>query len=714
MELRNRLVMAPMGVEIVAGDGHANEALIAYYAERARGGVGLVITEVCAMAYPRGANSVHQLGLSSDDFIPALRRLTERVHGHGARIAVQLVHHGKVSRLDMLEGRPVPVPSIPEWHGSLDMIDDLSAEELTLMAKASGGGAPGYFEMDADDIAAVVEEFAAAAERARRAGFDGVEIHAAHGYLISAFLSPQWNRRSDEYGGSQQNRARLLCEVLRECKARAGADFPIWCRLDALEYRTPEGIRFAQTEQTAALAEAAGADAIHLSAYGDATSGPAFTEGTLPYREAPHAALTARLKKAVSVPVIAVGRISPAVGEEMISNGKADLVAMGRQLLADPELAAKLADGRPDDIRPCINCYVCVARPFFDEQVRCAVNPVLANESSLADTERTRAAQPKRVTVVGGGPAGMEAARVATLRGHDVVLYEAADQLGGSLRFAALVYEPNRRLLVWLTDQLERLGVDVRLGRPVAAAEIAADGADAVIVATGAGRSRPDIAGIDQPHVLDGDDLRDLLIGGRGSAGSPGPAESGGSRQGAACSRQGAAGFSLFGRLAVRAAKALRLAADPDRLARLTHLYMPLGKQVVVIGGGLVGIELAEFLVDRGRSVAVLAEGDKAALEMAHPRRWRVLADLREHGTQIVTSAADIRIGSDEVRCSVGGTERAFPADHVVIATGLHADSGFADELRAAGLDPVEIGDCTGVGYIEGAIHDGFSAAAAL
>jgi len=218
-----------------------------------------------------------------------------------------------------------------------------------------------------------------------------------------------------------------------------------------------------------------------------------------------------------------------------------------------------------------------------------------------------------------------------------------------------------------------------------------------VLVATGAARRRPDIEGIEQPHVLDGDDLRDLLIGGRGQS-SPGAIRS----------------FSLFGRLAVRAAKALRLTADPERLARLTHLYMPLGKRVVVVGGGLVGIELAEFLVHRGRIVVVITEGDKAALEMAHPRRWRVLADLREHGTQIVSGASDVRILRNEVLCSVEGEERSFPADHVVIATGLASDSRFADELRAAGIDPIEIGDCSGVGYIEGAIRDGFHAAATL
>ncbi|MDH5236514.1 MAG: effector protein, partial [Acidimicrobiia bacterium] len=187
LEVRNRIVMAPMGVEIVDADGHAREPLIAYYEERARGGVGLIITEVCAMAYPRGANSAHQLGLSSDAFIADLAALTDRVHTHGAAIAAQLVHHGKISRLDTKEGRPVLVPSVPSWPGSMDMINDLSAEELGLMGAAVGNTAPQYQVASADDLARTVDEFAEATRRARDAGFDGVEIHAAHGYLLSGF-----------------------------------------------------------------------------------------------------------------------------------------------------------------------------------------------------------------------------------------------------------------------------------------------------------------------------------------------------------------------------------------------------------------------------------------------------------------------------------------------------------------------------------------------
>lgn len=693
MELRNRMVMAPMGVEIVGGDGFANEAITAYYEERARGGVGLVITEVCAMSYPRGANSVHQLGLSDDRYIPALQNLTNQVHSHGAKIAVQLVHHGKISRVDIKEGREVLVPSVPRWHGSLDMVNDLTPEELGLMAAANGGAKPNYRVMTAADVAAVTGDFAAAARRAREAGFDGVEIHGAHGYLISGFLSKQWNHRTDEYGGDVHNRSRLLCEVIAAAKAATDDDFAVWCRLDALEYRTPEGIVFEDTEVTARLAQQAGADAIHLSAYGDQTSGPAFTEGTLPHREATHAALSGRLKSKLDVPVIAVGRIRPETGDEMIAHGKADLIAMGRQMLADPETALKVVEHRPADIRPCINCYTCVAQPFFDRRVRCAVNPVLAHEVELRHVERAKAAAPRSVVIVGGGPAGMEAARVAALRGHKVTIFEACAQLGGALRFGALVYEPNLRLLEWLTRQMEELGVDVRLNTPASVEAVEALRPDALIVATGASRERPDIPGIDLNHVLDGDDLRAMLT-------DP--------------SADTSHKLSLTGRIAVAAGRRLGVTDDPGRLAALTHHYMPIGKQVTILGGGLVGIELAEFLVDRGRMVTVLEAGATLAAEMAHPRRWRVLTDLREHGAELVSNAEVLEVTPTQVRYRHEEHEQSVEADCVVVASGLIGDESVALQLRAGGLDPVTIGDCTGVGYLEGAMADGFQAGYAV
>ncbi|MBK7951359.1 MAG: FAD-dependent oxidoreductase [Deltaproteobacteria bacterium] len=701
LQLRNRIAMAAMGVEIAGEDGRAGEPIIAYYEERARGGVGLVITEVCAVAYPRGATAHRQLAISSDDYLPGLFELTDRVHRHGAKIALQLVHHGKVSRVDVQDGRPVLMPSLPRFKGANDMANDLSREEIGLLMKAAGTGTrkPEIKVADEQDIAWVIDAFASAALRARRAGFDAVELHAAHGYLLSEFLSPAWNFREDAYGGSRENRARLLCEVIRAAKARAGRDFPIWARIDCREFRTPGGITVEDAERTAELAAEAGADAIHVSAYSDSTSAAGFTEAPLVHAEAGYVEETARIKARIKVPVIAVGRIEPELGERLIREGKADVIAMARKLLADPALARKIEEGRPEDIRPCIYCYTCVAQPFFDRPVRCAVNPMTGREDRLGSSEREQAARPRRLLVVGGGPSGLEAARVARLRGHDVVLCEKSSQLGGTLRFASLVYEPNERLLDWLEGQVRKLGVEIRLETEVTPELIRALAPDEVLVAAGAAREKPSILGVEREHVFDGDDLRALLTGqGDGSA---------------------AKKLSLVGRLAVRAGRATGITGKPSLLREASKAWMPLGKEVVVIGGGLVGLELAEFLAERGRRVVVLEAGPKLGLELAHPRRWRVLHELRELGVELVTNAVVREIGEREVAYEIRsspseGRLASAHADNVILAVGLGANPAIAARLKEAGVPIREIGDVTGVGYLEGAIRDGFEAALAL
>jgi 2,4-dienoyl-CoA reductase-like NADH-dependent reductase (Old Yellow Enzyme family)/siroheme synthase (precorrin-2 oxidase/ferrochelatase) len=693
MELRNRIAMAPMGVEIVEGDGQVREPVVRYYEERARGGAGLLITENTSACYPRGANSAHEIGVSNDEFIPGLRLLTDRVHEHGAKIAIQLAHHGKVSRLDTLHGRELLMPSPPRkqaFGGPLD----LTVEEMTAMAKAAGGGKPQIREATHEDLVQLVEDFGDAAARAQTAGFDAVEIHGAHGYIFSEFLSGGWNFRSDEYGGPVENRARLLCDTIRKCKQRTGGNFPVWARIDAVEFRTQNGIEFADAQRTAELLEAAGADAIHVSAYSN-PMGAGFTEGPLVHREAGYVDFAAGIKARVSVPVIAVGRIEPELGDQLIREGKADLVSMGRKLLADPALARKLHEGRPEDIRPCVYCYTCVAQPFFDRRVRCAVNPVTANEQELAELERTPASDPKHVLIVGGGPAGMEAARVAAARGHRVTLVEKASQLGGTLRFAALMYEPNERLLRWLETQVRKAQVDVQLSCSADAALVRKLAPDVVLVAAGAQRERPEIAGVDSDHVFDGDDLRALLTG-------EGAEEASGK-------------LSLAGRLAVKAGRLTGVSSDPAKLREASRAYMPVGKRVAVVGGGLVGVELAEFLAERGRRVTVLEEGPVLATEMAHPRRWRVLHELREAKVDLIENARVSSIESDRVEFDVGSGDdaesRSVPADTVILASGLIANPRVGMMLAEAGVPVVEIGDVTGVGYIEGAIYDGYRAA---
>lgn len=703
MKLRNRMAMSAMGVEIAEEDGHAREPIIAYYEERARGGVGLIVTEVCAIAYPHGATALRQLAISSDDYLPGLRELTDRVHRHGAKIALQVVHHGKVSRVDMRAGRPLLVPSEPRFKGAMDLVNDLSAEEIGLLMKAVAGPPPRFKAADPSDIEWVIESFADAAGRARRAGFDAIEIHAAHGYLLSEFLSPAWNFREDEYGGSRENRARLLCEVLRAMKARTSNQIPIWPRIDWREFRTPGGITLEDAQETAKFAVEAGADAIHVSAYADSTSGVAFTEAPLVHKEAGYVEAATAIKAQIDVPVIAVGRIEPALGDRLIRDGKIDIVAMARKLLADPRLPEKIVAGRTEDIRPCIYCYTCVAQPYFDRPVRCTVNPMTGHEATLAATERERTDRPRRILIIGGGPAGLEAARVATLRGHEVIVCEKSAQLGGTLRFAALVYEPNQRLLDWLERQVRELGVDVRLQTELSASLIREISPDEILVATGGRRSKPDIPGVDQDHVFDGDDLRALLSG-----------------QGDAQATDNATKkLSLVSRIAVRVGRASGMTASPSQLRQASKLFMPIGAEVVLIGGGLVGLELAEFLVERRRKVTILEEGPKFGLEMAHPRRWRILHDLRQHGVELIANAKVRSIGTKEVAYEIESekdgvaetNEHHVAAESVVIATGVHADPDQVEAFRIAGVPIRQIGDVSGAGYLEGAIHDGFRAA---
>ncbi len=545
LELRNRIAMAPMGVEIVEADGKVREPTLRYYAERARGGAGLLISENTSACYPRGANSAHEIGVSDDSFLPGLTSLTEAVHVHGGKIAIQLAHHGKVARLDTQQGRELLMPSTPRAHTGPRGPLDLTQEEMRLMAQAAGGGPPTIHEATEQDLVQLVDGFADAALRAKRAGFDAVEIHGAHGYIFSEFHSPAWNFREDAYGGSVENRSRLLCDVVRACREKLGADFPLWCRIDAIEFDTPDGITPEDACRTAQLLEEAGVDAIHVSAYANPL-GAGFTDAPIVHRESGFVDFAAKIKQRISLPVIVAGRIEPADAVRWIREVKADVISMGRKLLADPELPLKLAEDRLEDIRPCIYCYICVAQPFFDRTVRCAVNPLAAKELEYAELLRSKTDAKKRVLVVGAGPAGLEAASVAAMRGHEVVLCEKSTSLGGTLRFAALAYEPNERLLRYLETRVRKLPIEVRFACDVTPGFVREMAPDIVLAAVGARRQKSKIPGTDRDHVFDGDSLRELLTG-DGSSGAE-------------------AQLSLTGRLAVRAGRLTGVTSDPSRL----------------------------------------------------------------------------------------------------------------------------------------------------
>ena len=687
IETRNRIVLPAMD-QNSCDDGAITDLNIAHYEARARGGVGLLILETSAVAWPIGATSLHQPALSEDRFIPGLTRLAEAVHRHGSKMVVQVCHHGKTAGVDAMQDREQLVPTVPLPEDEND-ISAVSMDELMKMAGLTGGKRAKQRAATVDDLAWVVDQFADAAARVQKAGLDGVEIHAAHGYLISTFLSPHYNHRDDEYGGSVENRARLLVDVISAIRRRCGDGFGIIVRLDGREY-VDDGISPELCAQYAVLAENAGADAIHVSASGPNAMGVGFTNGPLPWQPEQYIGFTAVVKQEVSVPVIAVGRILPDAAEKHLKNGDCDFVSMGRQLLADPDLPAKLLSGTPERVRTCINCFVCVAQNFWDGAPICAINAELGHYD---EGPLSRASTRRHVVVVGGGPAGMEAARVAAIRGHSVTLLEKSPHLGGTARFSSLTTPMNAELVRYLSTEISRLDVDIRTSTPVTASLLRELNADVVVVATGARRERPDVPGAQLPHVFSGDDLRALLTGDDPSA---------------------AARLPIHRRLMVSIGRSMGFMSSMDRVRSMSKRWMPIGKHVVVVGGGLVGVELAEYLAERGRAVTVLEAGDKLGLEMAHPRRARALFEARSRSVEFVTNAELLGITESGVSYRIGDESRTVRADAVVIASGVHADSAIAQQLIDDGFEVHVVGDAGSVGYIEGAIRTGYVTARSL
>ena len=685
LELRNRIIMGPMGDSFAEEGGYCGERTQAYYEARAKGGAALVTMGVCSVAYPAGTSEPHQIGVSRDEFIPGLAMLAARVHKHGGKIAMQLHHGGKVASNDIAAGRELWVPSIPPAHKS-DILDAVTPEELAIFVGNLGGAQPRLRVMDEADIAQMIEYFASAAARAQAAGMDGVEIHGAHNYILAGFLSPAFNQRHDAWGGPLENRARLLLDTIRAVKARtAGGKFAVWVRLDGEELHTPGGITLDDAVATARMAVAAGADAIHMSAEATITTGTDFTDAPIPQRPEAFVPYAKAVRAAVNVPVIAAGRIEPEAATRSIAAGEYDFVAMARKMLADPEIPNKLAANRPQDIRPCIYCYVCVSEIFVNRRVKCAVNAMTGHEHEYAIEPATA---PRHVLVVGGGPAGMEAARVAALRGHRVTLVERSKRLGGTLFFAGLAYPENGLLLDYLVAQMNHPRIEVKLSTEATPGLLDELHPDHVIVATGARRAAPKIPGAEQRHVWSGDELRRLMTG-----------------DGA--DEIARAKLSLAERALFKAGGVIGAVDSRQALQGLSKLWMPLGKRVVIVGGGLVGLELAEFLLARGREVTVLEASDKAGRELAIVRRWRVLDAVRRHGT-LQLNASVQAIGKHDVQWHDGeGKSHTTAADSVILAIGAEPDDSLARRLEAHGIPVQAIGDGASLSYIDGAMHQG-------
>lgn len=623
--IKNRIVFPAMCTKYAAPDGGVTERMLRYYEERAKGGAGLVTIEATSVD-PTGNSFSRGLSIADDARLPGLTDLARRVKRHGARISIQLQHGGRAA-LPQFSGHAVPLVSAIPGVTPYDNSVILSEEE----------------------IARLVECWGKAAIRAREAGFDAVEIHGAHGYLINQFMSPLTNLREDAYGGSFENRMRFPLEVLRAVRKQVGPDFPILFRYSMEEFM-PGGIDMEQAVRIAKVMADNGVDMLNVSiGIGESV------EYIIPPASVPdgwNADRAAAIKRAVGsrIPVAVVGRIcNRKTAENIIASGKADLVDMGRALLADPFLPAKLAEGRDDEILTCIGCNEgCTGMLNECRPISCALNPRTGYED---DYPMTQADAPKAVVVIGGGPAGCEAALTAAQRGHKVVLFEATSTLGGLANIAAL--PPGKGVFATLgtyfSTMLPRAGVDVRLNTKADADAVRALHPDHVIVATGGTPIVPRFCA-DSPVVL----AQDILTG---------------------------------------AAQA--------------------GSRVLVIGGGLVGSETAEFLADKGREVTVVELRDGIALDMEYKTRQMLMPKLAALGVVFLTETEVLEIGCNgNVKVKTPYLEKELSGfDTVVVALGYRPDAALCADLAAADIDFVQVGDCKKVGKIINGVWEAFQLA---
>ena len=650
MAVRNRMVMSPMETMYGTPDGLPSRRTRDYFAARAQGGVGLITVGATGVdhRHPETPGGLH---LATDEAVDAHRALVEVVHEHGAKIQPQIVHAG-------------PDGLGPEIFGVTSLGPSVIPSYLT--------GRPSA-EISKRQLCEVFDLFKAAVRRAAEAGYDGIELHAAHGYmLLGSFLAPQRNRRTDEYrGDSARGRVRVLLEALAAIRSEVGDALPITLRISGYE-RVAGGRPIYETARLAPELVAAGVDAFHVSGGVIDRLVTGMVNGADDGDEV-NVGAAAAVKQVVDVPVIAVGRIhDPVAAERILAEGRADFVAMGRPLLADPDLPRKLASGRAHRVRRCISCENCIDAMEQRFSVDCAVNPRTGKERELA---ATRAGRAKLVVVVGGGPAGLEAARVAAERGHRVTLFEGSGELGGSLRWAAVLHPENQPFLHYLRNEIRLSTAIVRVGQRVSADDIVRAAPDAVVVATGGHVAVPAIPGADLPHVHTGPGLRELFAGWR--------------------------------QRLVRPA-AVRLAS---------RAWMPIGRRVVIVGGDLVALELAEFLASRGRQVSILESGKDIAPEVGNKRKTEHMDRLDRLGVTVHVRATVERITErDVVFTPAGGTARPLAADSVVIAGTVQPDTSLFDDLVAAmpGAEVHAAGDCSGLGLIRKATEEGARAACAI
>ena len=628
LELKNRIVMPAMGCSLAEPSGEAGPRMIKYYADRARGGAGLIITEITRVDDETGVGTPNQLSVTNTHIVGQLSRLVEAVHAYDTKLFVQLHHPGNQIPSRLIGGK-----------------QPVSASDVTCKVI---GEQPR--PLTTEEVEGMVKKFVTGAVIAQKAGVDGVEIHAAHGYLVSQFLSPHTNKRTDKYGGSFEGRMRFITEIIMGIKAYCGPKFPISVRMNGSDY-LEDGISEEDAIDQAKYLEKLGISVLNISC-GTYDSGATIIEPNY-FAEGWKKHLAANIRKAVSIPVIAVANIKrPTVAEQMLEEGNVDFVGIARGQLADPDWGIKARAGKDVLIRKCLGCMECFRILNDGLPLGCTLNPILGREFEWGEEKLVKNGAGRTVAVIGGGPAGMEAALVLAKRGFHTVLFEAADRLGGTVNLAAV--PPHKSMLTEFVEtmdaQLKEAGVEIRLNTCADAEAVKSVDAEAVFLAVGGKPVLPDIPGI-------------------GSA--------------------------------VTAEAVLQ---DPSLVK---------GGNVVVIGGGVTGLETAETFAPEHK-VTVVEMLDKIGGNLYPSIVLHLAQEIMKNGGMIAKGKqlTAVEPGSVTVKDTKSGEETKIPADTVVLAMGVRSNRPDAEALREAFDDKlILVGDSCRPGQIYDAMHSAYNKA---
>jgi 2,4-dienoyl-CoA reductase (NADPH2) len=657
-------------------DGYIQQKVIDSFEVLAKGGAGLVTAGAAPLGVPPGRGYL----FNDDKFLASMTKLAEAIRKHDCPAFVQTFHLG-----------PMLPPFLAAAGVQAVAASSLSKSELPLPYLAVPK------ELTIAEIEGIVEGFGDQVNRAKRAGFQGVELNAGCNHLLNSFVSRAWNKRQDAYGvGSLESRAKIIVDIIKEIKRLNGKDFAIIALINGAEPGLDKGMTPEECQGIAKILQAAGADAIHVRiefysrpkdpSKRDSTQFPdiaLYPETPFPLKgevdDSHHGAggwvpPAIAVKKVVSVPVIAVGRLDAELGEKLLRRGAVDFISFNRRLMADPELPNKLAEGRPEDVRPCTGCTTCFDNEEHGNPPLCQVNTALGKEKEY---EIKPAKKKKRVMVVGSGPAGMETAMVAALRGHEVMLYEKERKLGGSMPLAAMVKGFDREDILGLVSyykvQLAKLGVDVRLGKEVNRAVVEEVKPDVLVIATGGKHAIPEVPGIDRRDVVTSRALHQRLKG-----------------------------FLRF--------------FSPRVLRWLTKFWMPVGKKVVIMGGNIQGCQTAEFLVKRGRKVTIvdtakeIGDGLLEVFVKPHLLIW-----LDEKGVAMIPGVKYNEVTDKGLTVTTkDGKKQTFKADTILTAMPLQPNTELLKSLKGAVPEVYAIGDCREPHLIVDAIAEGSRIARAI